>query len=42
MGRPPAIHLSYVDCEFPLDDDASLSDDAEHQSGCTRFFLFSE
>lgn len=37
LGRPPAIHLSYVDCEFPLDDDASLSSDAEHQNGCTCY-----
>ncbi|KIM39486.1 hypothetical protein M413DRAFT_446984 [Hebeloma cylindrosporum] len=36
LGRPPAIHLSYVDCEFPLDEDASLSDDAEHQTGFWR------
>ncbi|KDR81167.1 hypothetical protein GALMADRAFT_222679 [Galerina marginata CBS 339.88] len=36
LGRPPAIHLSYVDCEFPLDDDASLSTDAEHQNGFWR------
>jgi hypothetical protein len=34
LGRPPAIHLSYVDCEFPLDDDASLSEDSKHQTGC--------
>lgn len=34
LGRPPAIHLSYVDCEFPQDDDASLSSTAEHEDGC--------
>ncbi|KAF5316353.1 hypothetical protein D9619_006856 [Psilocybe cf. subviscida] len=33
LGRPPAIHLSYVDCEYPIDDDASLSNAAEHQTG---------
>ncbi|KAF8894235.1 fungal-specific transcription factor domain-containing protein [Gymnopilus junonius] len=36
LGRPPAIHLSYVDCEFPIDDDASLSRNAEHQMGFWR------
>ncbi|TFK37395.1 fungal-specific transcription factor domain-containing protein [Crucibulum laeve] len=33
LGRPPTIHLSYVDCEFPLDEEASLSDSGETQSG---------
>ncbi|KAH9479083.1 putative transcriptional regulatory protein C1F7.11c [Psilocybe cubensis] len=36
MGRPPAIHLSYVDCEFPQDDDASLSSTAEPEDGFWR------
>ncbi|KAF9477057.1 hypothetical protein BDN70DRAFT_862320 [Pholiota conissans] len=36
LGRPPAIHLSYVDCEFPTDDDSSLSSTAEHQDGFWR------
>ena len=38
LGRPPAIHLSYVDCEFPVDEDASLSGEgAEAQTGCGYF-----
>ncbi|KAF9524395.1 fungal-specific transcription factor domain-containing protein [Crepidotus variabilis] len=36
LGRPPAIHLSYVDCEFPQDEDATLSDEMEHQEGLWR------
>ncbi|KAF8962407.1 hypothetical protein BDZ97DRAFT_1824910 [Flammula alnicola] len=36
LGRPSAIHLSYVDCEFPLDDDASLGDTAENHTGFWR------
>lgn len=24
LGRPPSIRLSYVDCEFPDDDEATL------------------
>ncbi|KAF8159162.1 fungal-specific transcription factor domain-containing protein [Crassisporium funariophilum] len=36
LGRPPAIHLSYVDCEYPEDDDASLSDDAGPHTGFWR------
>lgn len=39
MGRPPAIHLSYVDCEFPADYEASLGEDSQHQPGC-KFRLF--
>ncbi|KAJ3874208.1 fungal-specific transcription factor domain-containing protein [Lentinula edodes] len=26
LGRPPSIHLSFVDCEFPTDEEATLSD----------------
>ncbi|KAF8888044.1 fungal-specific transcription factor domain-containing protein [Infundibulicybe gibba] len=36
LGRPPAIHLSYVDCEFPIDEEATLSDTGEIQSGFWR------
>lgn len=39
MGRPPATHLSYVDCEFPVDHEASLGRDSQHQPGC-KFRLF--
>ncbi|KAF8897440.1 fungal-specific transcription factor domain-containing protein [Infundibulicybe gibba] len=27
LGRPPSIRLSYIDCEFPEDDDATLDDE---------------
>ncbi|KAG5654179.1 hypothetical protein H0H81_006561 [Sphagnurus paluster] len=33
LGRPPAMHLSYVDCEFPIDEEANLSDTGEIQNG---------
>ncbi|KAJ8461802.1 hypothetical protein ONZ45_g18167 [Pleurotus djamor] len=36
LGRPPAIHLSYVDCEFPIDEEATLSDAQEIQYGFWR------
>ncbi|KAG9224386.1 hypothetical protein CCMSSC00406_0007840 [Pleurotus cornucopiae] len=36
LGRPPAIHLSYVDCEFPIDEEATLSDAQEVQYGFWR------
>ncbi|KAJ3512326.1 hypothetical protein NLJ89_g3583 [Agrocybe chaxingu] len=37
LGRPPSNHPSYVDCEFPIDEDASLSSDAtETQAGFWR------
>ncbi|KAJ3931870.1 MAG: fungal-specific transcription factor domain-containing protein [Lentinula lateritia] len=26
LGRPPSIHLSFVDCEFPTDEEATFSD----------------
>lgn len=30
LGRPPSVRLSYIDCEFPLDEEATL--DAEGNS----------
>ncbi|KAF6760882.1 fungal-specific transcription factor domain-containing protein [Ephemerocybe angulata] len=33
LGRPPALQLSYVDCEYPEDKEATLSDTGEIQSG---------
>ncbi|KAF8074719.1 fungal-specific transcription factor domain-containing protein [Lyophyllum atratum] len=36
LGRPPAMHLSYVDCEFPIDEEATLSDTGEIQGGFWR------
>lgn len=39
LGRPPAIHLSYVDCEFPLDEEATIDDETgQCQDGC-RFYV---
>jgi hypothetical protein len=35
MGRPPAIHLSYVDCEYPEDEECSLTDVGDVRPGCT-------
>lgn len=34
LGRPPSIHLSYVDCEFPIDDEARLDDNGNILVGC--------
>jgi hypothetical protein len=34
LGRPPSIRLSYVDCEFPLDDEASVDDKGNTLVGC--------
>lgn len=34
LGRPPAIHLSFVDCEFPIDEEATLSNAGEVENGC--------
>ncbi|KAF8991168.1 fungal-specific transcription factor domain-containing protein [Cyathus striatus] len=36
IGRPPALHLSYVDCELATDDEATLSDTGETQNGFWR------
>ncbi|KAL1725358.1 fungal-specific transcription factor domain-containing protein [Schizophyllum commune] len=36
LGRPPAIHLSFVDCEFPFDDEATLNPSGEPESGFWR------
>ncbi|TFK24536.1 hypothetical protein FA15DRAFT_704519 [Coprinopsis marcescibilis] len=33
LGRPPAIHLSYVDCEFPDDEEAITTESGDKQSG---------
>ncbi|KAJ7593118.1 fungal-specific transcription factor domain-containing protein [Mycena floridula] len=39
LGRPPAIHLSFVDCEFPTDEEATLSQTGEVQYGfwCMKY-----
>ncbi|KAL1746401.1 hypothetical protein HDZ31DRAFT_34198 [Schizophyllum fasciatum] len=36
LGRPPAIDLCYVDCEFPFDDEATLNPSGEPESGFWR------
>ncbi|KAF8656067.1 hypothetical protein AX16_002767 [Volvariella volvacea WC 439] len=36
LGRPPSIHPSYVDSEFPVDEEATLSDTGEIQNGFWR------
>ncbi|KAK0453593.1 fungal-specific transcription factor domain-containing protein [Armillaria borealis] len=33
LGRPPSIRLSYVDCEYPIDDEASLGANGEVKVG---------
>lgn len=36
--RQSSIHLSYVDCEFPVDDDSSLGEREENNISCKTFF----
>ncbi|KAF8624946.1 hypothetical protein AX17_006972 [Amanita inopinata Kibby_2008] len=36
LGRPPAIHLSFVDCEFPADEEATLNNDGQIENGFWR------
>ncbi|KDQ61406.1 hypothetical protein JAAARDRAFT_30847 [Jaapia argillacea MUCL 33604] len=33
VGRPPSTHLSYADCEFPLDDEPTLNEQGEPEAG---------
>ncbi|KAF8913807.1 hypothetical protein CPB84DRAFT_1811319 [Gymnopilus junonius] len=37
LGRPPSIRLSYVDCEFPDDDEATLDDQGNTLVGYYRW-----
>ena len=39
LGRPPAIQLSYVDCEFPLDEEATIDNEGSTQHGCEYHVL---
>ncbi|KAG6813503.1 hypothetical protein H0H92_010528 [Tricholoma furcatifolium] len=39
-GRPPSIRLSYIDCEFPEDDEATLDEDGNTLKGCDYTSLF--
>ncbi|KAH8115272.1 hypothetical protein DFH11DRAFT_1588312 [Phellopilus nigrolimitatus] len=32
-GRPPSITMPYIDCEFPLDDEARLNDKGQQEPG---------
>lgn len=34
LGRPPSVSLSYVDCEFPEDDGATINNKGEVEMGC--------
>ncbi|KAF7316503.1 hypothetical protein MIND_00169400 [Mycena indigotica] len=36
LGRPPAISLSYVDCEYPIDEESTLTDLGEIRPGFWR------
>ncbi|PFH47639.1 hypothetical protein AMATHDRAFT_77107 [Amanita thiersii Skay4041] len=36
LGRPPSIHLSFVDCEFPIDEEATLTNEGKVESGFWR------
>ncbi|KAJ7619360.1 fungal-specific transcription factor domain-containing protein [Roridomyces roridus] len=36
LGRPPSIHLSYVDCEYPEDQESTLGDLGEVRPGFWR------
>ncbi|KAG6856579.1 hypothetical protein H0H87_002967 [Tephrocybe sp. NHM501043] len=36
LGRPPSMHMSYIDCEFPIDEEASLDNNGEVQNGFWR------
>ncbi|KIY71266.1 hypothetical protein CYLTODRAFT_390655 [Cylindrobasidium torrendii FP15055 ss-10] len=36
IGRPPAIHPSFADCEFPIDEEATLSHDGVIEYGFWR------
>ncbi|KAF5392659.1 hypothetical protein D9757_000881 [Collybiopsis confluens] len=44
LGRPPSIHLSFVDCEFPTDEEATLSDSGEEIMGlwCIKYTFAKE
>lgn len=39
MGRPPAIRLSYMDCELPMDDDPTVDENGVQRIGCTYLSL---
>ncbi|TEB30149.1 hypothetical protein FA13DRAFT_1733962 [Coprinellus micaceus] len=37
LGRPPSIRLSYIDCEFPADDEATMDEDGNVLVGYYRW-----
>ncbi|KIY73655.1 hypothetical protein CYLTODRAFT_341809 [Cylindrobasidium torrendii FP15055 ss-10] len=37
LGRPPSVRLSYCDCEFPFDEDATLDDEGNVKVGYYRW-----
>ncbi|KAL4081790.1 fungal-specific transcription factor domain-containing protein [Scleroderma yunnanense] len=37
LGRPPSASLSYIDCEFPEDDTATINDKGEIETGFFRW-----
>ncbi|KAK0485844.1 hypothetical protein IW261DRAFT_1452380 [Armillaria novae-zelandiae] len=37
LGRPPSIRLSYVDCQFPIDDEETLDNDGNRLPGHNRY-----
>jgi hypothetical protein len=39
LGRPPSIRLSYADCEFPEDQEATVDKDGKTLVGCASAFL---
>ncbi|KAK0212795.1 fungal-specific transcription factor domain-containing protein [Desarmillaria ectypa] len=37
LGRPPSIRPSYVDCQFPIDDEETLDNDGNRLPGPNRY-----
>ncbi|KAK0461217.1 fungal-specific transcription factor domain-containing protein [Desarmillaria tabescens] len=37
LGRPPSIRLSYVNCQFPIDDEETLDNDGNRLPGYSRY-----
>lgn len=36
LGRPPSMNLSFIDCEFPIDEEATISNDGQIEDGFWR------
>lgn len=41
LGRPPSVRLSYVDCEYPLDEEATLDENGNYKVGRASSSRFS-